>query len=167
MGRYGEHVPFTAFRDFELLPAAAGERLGPPRAEEQNTDYEAGLVAIGAETWRIRTARVTPTKPGAFVAVWRRDDDGVTRPFVADEVHDGLLVFVRDGTRFGVFRFTPAHLTDLGVTRTDRSPGKRGFRVYPNWCDELNAQAVRTQVAQSAAFTLLSFSDATAPLQHH
>lgn len=119
--------------------------------EEQNSDYESGIAHLADESLHIRTARVTPTKPGAFVAFWRRSTDGVTIPFGRDDVADGLLVFVEDGGRRGVFRFTPAHLADLGITSGARA-GKRGFRIYPRWCTGLNATAAAAQRAQGPAF---------------
>ena len=123
-----------------------------PEPEEQNGDYESGLVMIGVQHWRIRTARVTPVKPGAFVAVWSRDPLGETRPFDTDDRTDGLLVFVVDGERFGLFRFTAPYLERLGITRSASQPGKRGFRVYPEWSTGLNPQAKRTQREQAEAF---------------
>ncbi|WP_310017292.1 MepB family protein [Microbacterium resistens] len=127
-----------------------------PWLEEQSGAYESGLVRIGSESWRLRTARVTPKKPGAFVAVWTRDPLGGTRPFATDDQTAGLLVFVQDDQRFGVFRFTTSHLDALGVTRSASSPGKRGFRVYPSWSVGLNPQAERTRRAQSVAFVSLT-----------
>lgn len=119
--------------------------------ESQNSDYESGLARIGEEYWHIRTARTTPTKPGAFLAFWSRDENGVTEPFSAGSVHAGLLVFVEQLGHRGVFRFTASHLTQLGITSGQKA-GKRGFRVYPHWCTDLNATATATQRAQSSAF---------------
>jgi hypothetical protein len=119
--------------------------------ETQNSGYESGIVQIDDELWHIRTARNTPTKPGAFVAFWRRDDEGNTTPFSDDDPAAGLLVFVDQPDQRGVFRFTDDHLAELGIT-SGRLPGKRGFRVYPSWCTDLNVQAARTQRAQAPAF---------------
>lgn len=135
-----------------------GTAVGAVTAEEQNSDYESGLARIGEELWRIRTARVTPSKPGAFVALWRRNPSGETEPFSASETTvSGALIFVSeraDGAgRTGVFRFTRDHLSELGVLSSPARPGKRGFRVYPPWAQELNRQAARTQAAQATAFT--------------
>lgn len=66
------------------------------------------------------------------------------------------MVFVKDGSRFGVFTFSRELLVGLGVVQSAHTPGKRGFRVYPTWCTNLNAQATRTQRAQAGAFTELS-----------
>ena len=146
------------FRALSKFFDIVGDRYGTPgvsQPEEQNGEYESGTVTIGAELWRVRTARVTPKKPGAFVAVWQRDEAGETVPFTAEEDIDGLLVFIDDAGRFGVFRFTALHLESLGVTRSSEYPGKRGFRLYPSRSENLNSQARRTQKAQSAAFTVL------------
>lgn len=119
--------------------------------DETNLDYAGRIARIGPDVWRVRTARITPTKPGAFVSVWRRAADGGTEPFPSDEDLAGLLVFVEDGDE-GVFRFTADHLLRLGITSGARASGKRGFRVYPPWVGDLNPQALRTQRAQAPAF---------------
>lgn len=119
--------------------------------EDQNRDYESGRAHLPDGEWHIRTARNTPAKPGAFVAFWCRDTSGTTRPFRDDEVGEGLLVFVSEGDHRGAFRFTAPHLAELGVT-AGRAAGKRGFRVYPEWCADLNRQAERAQRAQAPAF---------------
>jgi hypothetical protein len=125
-------------------------------ADSENAGYEAGIAEIGGQRWRIRTARTTPTKPGGFVSVWRRAADGSTEPFPASEPIRGLLVFAEAEGHRGVFHFDRAHLAELGVTSSAGSPGKRGFRVYPRWCRDLNPQALRSRRAQATAFTELS-----------
>lgn len=153
-------IGFTAYARFLAGDGNGGGLVGTaeesPQPEEQNGDYESGTVDFGGERWRIRTAMVTPTKPGAFVAVWQRDAAGATTPFGVDDATAGLLVFVAEGERFGVFEFSAAHLASLGVTRSATQPGKRGFRVYPSWSAGLNRQAQRSQVAQAPAFRELS-----------
>ncbi|MGO2051896.1 MepB family protein [Glutamicibacter sp. 287] len=149
-------MDFSAFSRYTALGLAPDADPLLVRAEEQNSDYESGLVSFGGQRWRIRTARITDAKPGAFLACWTRNADGRTEPFSADEQISGLLVFVQDAEHFGVFRFTAEQLRNLGITSSEAKPGKRGFRVYPSWCAELNPQARRTQRAQAAAFSVLS-----------
>lgn len=161
MSDYSLRVNFHAFKRFIDLAPAPADAQPVIQVEEQNSDYESGVARIGKEQWRIRTARITPTKPGAFVAVWKRDEGGSTRPFTADESMSGLLVFAEEQERFGVFQFTTAHLISLGCVSSELHPGKRGFRVYPAWCTDLNPQASRTQRAQGAAFSELSPSNAS------
>ncbi|WP_431031193.1 MepB family protein [Plantibacter sp. RU18] len=140
-------MQFNAFAVYSAGVGVTAEVI----PETQNSDYESGIVQIGEEAWHIRTARNTPTKPGALVAFWQRDAKGNTAPFSDDDPAAGLLVFMEQHDRRGVFRFTSAHLTALGIT-SGRRPGKRGFRVYPSWCGGLNAQATTTQRAQTSAF---------------
>ncbi len=148
-------MSFRALKYFADCVQASDDPQPIIQAEEQNSDYESGVVLFGKERWRIRTARITPTKQGAFVAAWKRDESGSTRPFTAGESMSGLMVFVEERGRFGVFRFTPPHLISLGYVTSEFHPGKRGFRVYPAWCSDLNPQASRTQRAQAAAFVEL------------
>lgn len=149
-------MTFSALRRYLTLTGAETLIEEGPWAEEQQSDYEAGMIRINGALWRLRTARVTPTKPGAFVAVWRRDATGTTRPFPADDPAHGLMAFVEERDRFGVFQFPAPELLRLGVTSSALQPGKRGFRLYPEWCTGLNPQALRTQKAQSTAFTALA-----------
>lgn len=139
-----------AFSAFEAY-AAEFELSGVVTPEAQNSDYESGLVEIDGETWHMRTARNTPTKSGAFVAFWQRDEHGKTVPFDGDDPAAGLLVFVEQEQRRGVFRFTSGQLAAMGIT-SGKKVGKRGFRVYPSWCRGLNAQAMATQRTQAPAF---------------
>ncbi|ADK27857.1 MepB family protein [Corynebacterium pseudotuberculosis] len=139
------------FKSFEQYATAKGLncRVTP---EPQNSDYQSGITEIAGTTWHIRTARTTPTKKGAFVAFWTRDKAGKTTPFSTQNAQGGLLVFVEQGTHRGVFTFTAEHLERLGIT-AGCSAGKRGFRVYPSWCTDLNPQATAAQRAQAPAFS--------------
>lgn len=138
------------FSAFEAYATQMGSTVAVT-PEAQTSDYEAGVAQIDGEAWHIRTARTTPTKQGAFVAFWRREVDGTTTPFDDDDPAAGLLVFVEQHDRRGVFRFTRALLAELAIT-SGFNRGKRGFRVYPSWCGELNRQAAATQCAQLPAF---------------
>ncbi|MCA0155259.1 MepB family protein [Tsukamurella sp. M9C] len=141
-----------AFHALEHVAAAKGARLRAVTAETQGSDYEACTADIDGALWRVRTARITPTKPGAFVAVWRRGPDGETEPFDAGDPTAGLLVLVPDGPRFGAFAFPGEVLCALGVYSSSSSAGKRGFRLYPAWSTGLNPQAERTRAAQAPYF---------------
>lgn len=141
------------FESYEAYAAVTGTPV-QVTPEPQDSDYESGSAVIDGEVWHIRTARTTPTKLGAFVAFWRRDDAGETAPFPSTDASAGLLVFVTQGAHRGVFRFTLERLAELGITSAPERAGKRGFRVYPSWCTELNPQATRTQRGQASAFQL-------------
>lgn len=145
-------MPFTAFGRYLALSGDGAFLEEGPWGEEQRGDYESGLVRLKGETWRLRTGKVTPKRPGVFVAVWERDEHGEAQPFKVDAAVAGLMVFVEDQDRFGVFRITTAEQVKLGLIRTQSQRGKQGFRLYPDWCVGLNPQALRMQKAQASSF---------------
>lgn len=119
-------------------------------AEADNGDYGAARTRIGSQTVRLRVGKLTPTKVGLFVAVWRRSPAGSTEPF-PDDV-DLLVIIAREGRHAGAFVFPRSALVRHGITSVAGTGGKRGFRVYPPWSATDNAQAIRTQKWQGAYF---------------
>lgn len=136
-----------AIRLFALL----GDGAQPAVAEADNGEYGAALTRVGAQTVRLRVGKLTPTKVGLFVAVWRRSTAGPTEPFPADDV-DLLVIITREGSHAGAFVFPRSALERHGITSVAGIGGKRGFRVYPPWSATDNGQAVRTQKWQGAYF---------------
>ena len=112
----------------------------------------AGSDGVGTRTV-FRSAKVTPTKSGAFVTLWKRDENGATRPYsFADRIETFIVAAsVPDG--YGYFTFTAAVLADRGILATGGSPGKRGFRLYTPWDTGLNKNASTTCAWQRAFFT--------------
>ena len=124
-----------------------------PAAEADNLEYGAAVVNLGQELIRFRVGKLTPTKVGLFVAVWRRAKDGSTEPFPAEDGADLLVITVREGTRAGYFAFPKSALVKQGIVSVNGTGGKRGFRVYPPWSEVSNRQAVRTRQWQCGYFT--------------
>ncbi|MEV6071290.1 MepB family protein [Nocardia sp. NPDC052001] len=120
--------------------------------EAANSEYGACVVEIGCGTARFRVGKLTPTKVGLFVAVWRRAADGSTEPFAAEDGTDVLVVTVREGKRFGEFVFPTSALAEHGIVSTAGRGGKRGFRVYPPWSVTARGQASRSQAWQCEYF---------------
>lgn len=119
-------------------------------AETNNAEYGA-FTTIPART-RYRVAKLTPTKPGLFVTVWRRHPDGTTQPFRSNDGTQQLVVIVRDDTNFGAFIFPLSTLIARDIVSVDGHGGKRGFRVYPPWADTRSRQAQSTQQWQCKHF---------------
>ncbi|TAP24527.1 MULTISPECIES: MepB family protein [Micrococcaceae] len=146
-------LKYTVLERYCLL---TGQEHSELTAEEQHSDYQAGVTEIDGQRWRIRTARITPTKSGGFVAIWQRDATGATVPFESEVGLHGVMVFIEEAEHFGVFRFTQQHLEALGVFASANAPGKRGFRVYPSWTTGLKGQAKKSQDEQLPAFSVLA-----------
>lgn len=102
-----------------------------------------------------RSAKVTPTKAGLFVTLWKRDAAGITRPYTAKDAIDEFWISVETNTGCGVFRFTAEALEKFGVLRSAKKPGKRGFRLYTPWDENLNPSAAKAWAWQKEFFILL------------
>jgi hypothetical protein len=120
--------------------------------ETDNADYGAVLCRFRQLSVRFRVGKVTPTKVGLFVTVWRRSRHGSTEAFPAEESIDVLVISAREGSRFGIFVFPTSALVEHGIASVGGAGGKRGFRLYPPWSAALNPQATRSQSWQCRYF---------------
>ncbi|PQZ85949.1 hypothetical protein CQ018_19405 [Arthrobacter sp. MYb227] len=102
-----------------------------------------------------RSAKVTPTKAGLFVTLWKRDSAGVTRPYTAADSIDEFWISAETERGYGVFRFAADALENFGVLRSTKKPGKRGFRLYTPWDENLNSSATKAWAWQHKFFTVL------------
>jgi hypothetical protein len=101
-----------------------------------------------------RRAKITPTKVGQFVTLWKRNEMGITCPFSESDVFDNLIVFCRKETLLGYFLFPKSVLIEKGFIRSSHHAGKRGFRVYPIWDKATSRQALKTQQWQLKHFEI-------------
>lgn len=138
----------AALRLFDRL----GLECSPAVAEPDNGEYGAAVSDVGRASARFRVGKLTPTKVGLFVTVWRRLPGGSTAPFPAEDNIDLLVVAAREGPHFGQFVFPKAALVEQGIISVDGVGGKRGFRVYPPWSATDNPQARRSQKWQCVFF---------------
>ncbi|WP_251096254.1 MepB family protein [Streptomyces sp. Caat 7-52] len=145
--------PWTGLHG-DLLAAKAlvydpsGFACSPPVPEPESAEYAACAFTLDGRSVRFRAARTTPTKPGQFVTVWQRSEEGPIRPF---DVRDGVDLFVigsRDDDGFGQFVFPREVLCERSIVSRGGSGGKRGFRVYPPWVTTTSRQARGTQAWQ-------------------
>ena len=130
-----------------LINACSAAGIGvtaPPEAESESADYGAWRVGLDGRSVVIRSARVTPTKIGQFVTLWKRREKDIAPLDSADDV-DFAAIYVSDGEKVGWFIFDRAALLAHDVMSRDGAGGKRALRVYPPWCAPLARQAVRSQ----------------------
>ncbi len=138
--------------DVVLAMSALGTDWTDTCNEPDNAEYGAALSRCGSTVSRFRVGKITPTKMGMFVAVWRRAADGSTEPFPASDSITSLIVVVREDHHFGAFTFPKDVLEQQQIVSADGKGGKRGFRVYPPWVAVSSPQAIRTQEWQCANF---------------
>lgn len=92
-----------------------------------------------------RQAKITPTKTGQFVTLWKRKSkESEIEPFEFSDNIDLFVINVKTDTNFGQFVFPKSVLIDHGVV-TLKKAGKRAIRVYPIWDLTKSKQAQKTQ----------------------
>jgi hypothetical protein len=144
---------FESFLNSELVPAGysvtKNVRLDPV---PESIKYEGLIFALNDWDIIYRKGKVTPDRPGAFLAVWRRPiksniNSNKPVPFIFDEL-DYLFVQVEkrsneiDGknldnrSKKGMFIFPVSLLIDKGIVASSKSKGKTGFRVFPPWTQD-------------------------------
>jgi hypothetical protein len=148
--------------DFELALNAAylPSGLVPSRVELEKESAEYGALTFGlmGHNIKFRVGKVTPTKLGHFVTIWKREE-GITKPPHHADPIDFIVISVRDDSGFGQFIFDKATLIKQGLMSTDKKEGKRGFRLYPPWVKALSAQAKKTQQWQGNYFIQFNESE--------
>lgn len=116
--------------------------------ESESSEYGACTFSLDSQSIKYRAAKITPTKTGQFVTLWKRDKSGVTQPHSLKDDFDIYVISVRANNHFGHFVFPKSVLAKQGVLSTKQNEGKRGFRVYPPWDLVSNKQAHKTQLWQ-------------------
>ena len=114
----------------------------------ESTNYGACSFELNNYKIQYRVANITPTKIGQFVAIWKRNNKGITAPFDVTDSLDFLIISVRDSENFGQFIFPKSVLIAKGIISQNEKGGKRGIRVYAPWDKPENKQAIKTQAWQ-------------------
>ncbi len=116
-----------------------------PLAERESQEYGACDFTLNGFSVKFRAAKITPTKTGQFVTLWKREGLGPIQPFTQMDPIDLFIVSVRSEDAFGHFVFPKHVLAEHGVLTTKKKEGKRAIRVYPPWDIAENAQAKKSQ----------------------
>ncbi len=105
----------------ERFPVPAGHMVSSyapdesPEARAYSGCWFTLTGAYGTENRVVfRTAKVTPTKAGLFVTLWKRDDSGITRPYSVEDGVDEFWVVTETPNGYGYFAFTAQSLVDFG-----------------------------------------------------
>ncbi|WP_211172631.1 MepB family protein [Chitinophaga sp. Ak27] len=114
-------------------------------AEDESQEYGACTFRLNKLKIKFRISKITPTKTGQFVAIWKRNQEGVTQPFDLTDEIDFIIISSQNGDNFGQFIFPKSVLLDKGILTGNGKKGKRGIRVYPPWDTVANKQAKKTQ----------------------
>lgn len=120
--------------------------------EAESQEYGACTLEINGKHVVFRVAKITPTKIGQFVTLWKRFGGGHIMPFDIEDPVDLFVVNVRHSEHFGQFVFPKNVLRKQGVVSQDGKKGKLAIRVYPSWDTPVSPQAKKTQAWQLQYF---------------
>lgn len=139
----------------ELVYDVCDFTLTNPKLNSESEDYAACSFELNTKIIQYRVSKITPTKAGQFVTIWKRNKNGITEPFdVSDEI-DFIIISSRSGADFGQFIFPKNVLADKGILTQNGVSGKRGIRVYPPWDIPKSKQAEKTQNWQISYFVTI------------
>jgi hypothetical protein len=131
-----------------------------PQPEAESVEYNAYRFCISKKTICYREAKITPTKTGQFVTLWKRNIAGTIEPLDFSDPIDFVIISVRKENKFGQFVFPKAVLLEKGILSTSIKEGKRATRIYPPWDLTTSNQARKTQQWQLEYFLDLNNNEA-------
>ncbi len=127
----------------------------------ESAEYGACSFRLNNMAIQYRVSKITPTKTGQFVTIWKRNKDGITELFDILDDLDFIIISSKNGNNFGQFIFPKSVLADNGIITKNGQVGKRGIRVYPSWDIATNKQADKTQSWQIKYFLTIKKNDTT------
>lgn len=113
--------------------------------EKESQDYAACQFELNDLKIIFREAKITPTKIGQFVTLWKRTNQKPIQPFSISDEFDFVIINTKTAINFGLFLFPKSILEQKGYLQSEYKKGKLGFRVYPSWDKTENKQAQQTQ----------------------
>ncbi|AWG22317.1 hypothetical protein FFWV33_12695 [Flavobacterium faecale] len=132
----------------EVLFNAIGLSIAAVQAEVESTGYSAHTFLLGELSIKFRVSKITPTKTGQFVTLWKRNSQGITTPHSIVDPYDFYIIAAKKDNQIGYFIFPKTVLHDNAILSGSTKKGKCGFRVYPTWDQVNNQQAKKTQIWQ-------------------
>ncbi|AWK02756.1 hypothetical protein HYN56_00400 [Flavobacterium crocinum] len=134
-------------------------QLTAVKKENESPEYSAYRFLLNEKKICYREAKITPTKTGQFVTLWKRNQAGITAPFDYCDAIDFVIVSVRKDQNWGLFIFPKKVLLEKGIFSTQNKEGIRATRVYPPWDETTSKQAQKTQKWQLNYFIQLTNSN--------
>lgn len=123
-----------------------------PQTERESSEYGGYIFKLNGLSIRFRAAKITPTKIGQFVTLWKRIGTGPIQPYDLSDPVDFFVISTRKDNHFGQFVFPKSILCDQDIVSKMNKGGKRAMRVYPSWDQPTSKQAQKTQAWQLQYF---------------
>lgn len=120
--------------------------------EQESQEYGACSFELNGKIILFRVGKITPTKVGQFVTLWKRIKKSPIMPYDITDPFDFVVISVRNNKHFGQFVFPKEVLYEKGIISKNGVGGKRAIRLYPAWDIVDNSQAKKTQAWQLQYF---------------
>ena len=148
----------------EIVYDKCGFELSNLKQNLESIEYGACSFELNGKTIQYRVSKITSTKTGQFVTIWKRNKDGITEPFSDLDDLDFIIITSKSNDNFGQFIFPKSVLADKGIITRNNKDGKRGIRVYPPWDIPTNKQAEKTKIWQAKYFLTIKKDDSAIDL---
>jgi len=135
-----------------LIFKAIGQTVENLTNDKECEAYSGCNFQLGQLAITFRKAKITPKKSGQFVTLWKRNSERQTEPYSINNRFDFYIIAADDETESGFFFFPKQVLLENHILTTVNIEGKRGFRVYPDWSETTNKQALKTKSWQKKYF---------------
>jgi hypothetical protein len=145
----------------ELVYDKCGLDLTDLKLNPESAEYGACSFRLNEHTVEYRVSKITPTKTGQFVTIWKRNKNGITEPLDLSDDLDFIIITSKCGDNLGQFIFPKSVLASKGIITQNNKLGKRGIRVYPPWDIATNKQARTTQSWQINYFFAIKSDNTT------
>ena len=145
----------------EIVYDKCGFELSNLKQNLESIEYGACSFELNGKTIQHRVSKITSTKTGQFVTIWKRNKDGITEPFSDLDDLDFIIITSKSNDNFGQFIFPKSVLADKGIITRNNKDGKRGIRVYPTWDIAINKQAEKTQLWHTKYFLTIKKDNST------
>lgn len=120
--------------------------------ERESAEYCAFRFMANNRKMLFRKSKITPTKNGQFVTIWKREGNNPIEPFSEDDDITTVIICTEKDNCSGQFIFPVSVLYSQKIFTANGKEGKRAFRVYPPWDVPQSKQAATTQKWQLQYF---------------
>jgi hypothetical protein len=151
------HKDFYEVENLVFTPC--GFNVTDLNVENESQEYGACTYKLNNKFIHFRVSKITPTKIGQFVSIWKRNGENITEPFDVFDKIDFIIITARKDDNFGLFIFPKSILVEKGIIKSNNKAGKRGIRVYAAWDIVENKQAKETQSWQKNYFFTIINND--------
>jgi hypothetical protein len=152
-------IPSILRTAFSLVYSLLDYQINNLQIESESREYEACTFELNGLKIKHRLSKITPTKTGQFVTIWKRNEAGITTPFNDQDEFDLLIISTNSVDRSGQFIFPKDILIQHKIITKNGIEGKRGIRVYPPWDIVTNKQAEKTQQWQASYFLQIDVNE--------